>query len=80
MGVRRFNPLDRVELPPRFLAAFVGRRQMKVLYFAWLRERLNRASDEVTPPPEVVTLADLVAWLRERIAREDGALGTWAAN
>jgi molybdopterin synthase sulfur carrier subunit len=37
---------------------------MKVLYFAWLRERLNRASDEVAPPPEVVTLADLVTWLR----------------
>lgn len=37
---------------------------MKVLYFAWLRERLNRASDEVSPPPEVVTLADLVTWLR----------------
>jgi molybdopterin synthase sulfur carrier subunit len=37
---------------------------MKVLYFAWLRERLNRASDVVSPPPEVVTLADLVAWLR----------------
>ncbi len=39
---------------------------MRVLYFAWLRERLNRASDEVSPPPEVVTLADLVAWLRKR--------------
>jgi len=32
---------------------------VKILYFAWLRERLNRASDEVDPPPEVVTLADL---------------------
>ncbi|MHA6297393.1 MoaD/ThiS family protein [Devosia sp. CAU 1758] len=39
---------------------------MKVLYFAWLRERLNRGSDEVSPPPEVVTMADLVAWLRSR--------------
>ncbi|UYO01011.1 MAG: MoaD/ThiS family protein [Devosia sp.] len=39
---------------------------MKVLYFAWLRERLNRASDEVDPPASVVTLADLVAWLRSR--------------
>ena len=37
---------------------------MKILYFAWLRERLNRPSDEVTPPPEVVTLADLIDWLR----------------
>ena len=52
---------------------------MKVLYFAWLRERLNRASDEVSPPPEVVTLADLVAWLRTRdealdIAMENPAI------
>ena len=37
---------------------------MKILYFAWLRERLNRASDEVSPPAGVKTLADLVAWLR----------------
>ena len=39
---------------------------MKVLYFAWLRERLNRASDEINPPPEIVTLDDLVAWLRTK--------------
>jgi molybdopterin synthase sulfur carrier subunit len=39
---------------------------MKILYFAWLRERLNRASDEVSPPAEVITLADLVAWLRSQ--------------
>ncbi|SMQ71366.1 molybdopterin synthase subunit MoaD [Devosia lucknowensis] len=39
---------------------------MKILYFAWLRERLNRASDEVEPPADVETMADLVAWLRKR--------------
>lgn len=49
---------------------------MKVLYFAWLRERLNRASDEVDPPPDVQTLADLVAWLRAR----DEALDIAMAN
>jgi molybdopterin synthase sulfur carrier subunit len=49
---------------------------MKVLYFAWLRERLNRASDDVTPPPEVVTLADLVSWLRS----QDEALDLAMAN
>lgn len=47
---------------------------MKVLYFAWLRERLNRASEEVDPPAEVVTLADLVAWLRERDEALDHAM------
>ncbi|MBD8063964.1 MoaD/ThiS family protein [Devosia sp. PTR5] len=49
---------------------------MKVLYFAWLRERLNRASDEIDPPAEVKTLADLVHWLRAR----DEALDIAMAN
>lgn len=49
---------------------------MKILYFAWLRERLNRASDDVTPPPEVVTLADLIDWLRAN----DEALDLAMAN
>ncbi|QQR39892.1 MoaD/ThiS family protein [Devosia rhizoryzae] len=47
---------------------------MKVLYFAWLRERLNRASDEVSPPEEVKTLADLVSWLRSRDEALDYAM------
>ncbi|HEY8593740.1 MAG TPA: molybdopterin converting factor subunit 1 [Devosiaceae bacterium] len=38
---------------------------MKVMYFAWLRERLNRSEDEVSPPPEVVTVADMIDWLAE---------------
>jgi molybdopterin synthase sulfur carrier subunit len=49
---------------------------MKVLYFAWLRERLNRESDEVTPPSEVHTLADLVTWL----CANDEALDLAMAN
>lgn len=49
---------------------------MKVLYFAWLRERLNRPSDDVEPPGDVVTLADLVAWLRAN----DEALDLAMAN
>ena len=36
---------------------------MKVMYFAWLRERLGRDADEVTPPPSVITIADLIDWL-----------------
>jgi len=49
---------------------------MKILYFAWLRERLNRASDDVTPPTDVTTLADLIAWLRAN----DEALDLAMAN
>jgi molybdopterin synthase sulfur carrier subunit len=39
---------------------------MKILYFAWLRERLNRGEEEVSPPPEVLTISDLIGWLRAR--------------
>ena len=39
---------------------------MKILYFAWLRERLNRGEEEVSLPPEVTTVADLIDWLANR--------------
>ena len=39
---------------------------MKILYFAWLRERLNRGEEEVSPPPQVATVADLIDWLATR--------------
>lgn len=39
---------------------------MKILYFAWLRERLNRGEEEVSPPSEVATVADLIDWLAGR--------------
>ena len=45
---------------------------MKILYFAWLRERLNRSDEEVSPPAEVVTVSDLIDWLAGR--EEDGDL------
>lgn len=39
---------------------------MKILYFAWLRERLNRGEEEVSPPAEVATVGDLIDWLAAR--------------
>jgi molybdopterin synthase sulfur carrier subunit len=36
------------------------------LYFAWVRERIGLAEEELDPPPEVATVGDLVAWLRQR--------------
>ncbi|GLQ52760.1 molybdopterin converting factor subunit 1 [Devosia nitrariae] len=38
---------------------------MKILYFAWLRERLNRNEEDVAPPAEVTTVGDLIDWLAE---------------
>lgn len=47
---------------------------MKILYFAWLRERLNMSEEEVSPPPEVVTVGDLIQWLRSRNEAADLAM------
>ena len=47
---------------------------MKILYFAWLRERLDRGEEEVTPPANVVTVSDLIGWLRSRDEAADLAM------
>ena len=39
---------------------------MKVLYFAWVRERIGKAEETVEPPMSVRTVADLIAWLSAR--------------
>jgi molybdopterin synthase sulfur carrier subunit len=36
---------------------------MRLLYFAWVRERIGVGEEEVTPPATVTTVAELVAWL-----------------
>jgi molybdopterin synthase sulfur carrier subunit len=47
---------------------------MKILYFAWLRERLDRGEEEVFPPASVETVADLIGWLRQRDEAADLAM------
>jgi molybdopterin synthase sulfur carrier subunit len=39
---------------------------MKVRYFAWVRERIGRAEEDIAPPDEVRTIAGLVSWLKTR--------------
>jgi len=39
---------------------------MRVLYFAWVRERIGLAEEEVSPPAFVETVADLIEWLAAR--------------
>ena len=39
---------------------------MKLLYFAWVRERIGRAEEELDPPSDVATVGDLVDWLKGR--------------
>jgi molybdopterin converting factor subunit 1 len=39
---------------------------MRVLYFAWVRQRAGMAEEDVTPPPDVRDVAGLMAWLAGR--------------
>jgi molybdopterin synthase sulfur carrier subunit len=39
---------------------------VKLLYFAWVRERLGRGEEVVEPPADVTTVADLMTWLAGR--------------
>ena len=39
---------------------------MKLVYFAWVRERVGRTDEVVELPAEVATVADLMNWLAGR--------------
>ena len=39
---------------------------LKLVYFAWVRERIGKADEEVTLPKEVATVGDLLKWLAGR--------------
>jgi molybdopterin synthase sulfur carrier subunit len=39
---------------------------MKALYFAWVREKIGTAEEDISPPQEVATVADLITWLGTR--------------
>lgn len=38
----------------------------RLVYFAWVRERVGRPEEEVALPEGVATVADLVRWLKTR--------------
>jgi molybdopterin synthase sulfur carrier subunit len=40
--------------------------RVRLLYFAWLRERVGAAEEEVELPAGVATVADLIGWLQAR--------------
>ena len=39
---------------------------VKLLYFAWVRERIGKGEEVVEPPAQVATVADLIGWLAGR--------------
>ena len=52
---------------------------MKIRYFAWMKRTVGVPEEDVTPPAEVRTVGDLVAWLRSRSAGHAEALAEGAA-
>lgn len=36
---------------------------MKAIYFAWVRERIGRSDEEISPPASVASVEDLMIWL-----------------
>jgi molybdopterin synthase sulfur carrier subunit len=51
--------------------------KLRLLYFAWLRERVGLAEESVPLPAGVATVAGLIAWLR---ARGPGFAAAFATN
>jgi sulfur-carrier protein len=39
---------------------------MRVLYFAWVREKVGLAEEDVVPPTGIATVEALIAWLSHR--------------
>ena len=50
-----------------------GPRHVRILYFAWVREKIGRATEDVELPANVDTVADVVAWLKSRAPEFDEA-------
>ncbi|MCW4460496.1 molybdopterin converting factor subunit 1 [Sphingomonas sp. BT-65] len=48
---------------------------MRLLYFAWVRERIGTGEETVEPPEAVRTVADLADWLKGRSDGHADALG-----
>ena len=39
---------------------------MKILYFAWVRERVGKPEEEIEAPADVATVGELMTWLAGR--------------
>ncbi len=42
--------------------------KIRMVYFAWVRERIGTGEETVEPPASVATVADLVDWLAKTSA------------
>ena len=51
----------------------MSRASIKVLYFAWLREKLGVAEEDIELAPGVTTVAALTEWLSASSPRHEAA-------
>jgi molybdopterin synthase sulfur carrier subunit len=47
---------------------------VKLVYFAWVRERIGRPEEEIALPASIATAGDLLDWLRARGPEYEHAL------
>jgi molybdopterin synthase sulfur carrier subunit len=57
----REDPLGGARLP-----STGPRKTVKLLYFAWVRQKIGLPEEELTPPSSVTNVAGLVDFLRQR--------------
>ena len=41
-------------------------KEVKILYFSWIRERLGKSEETVTLPDNIDTVAKLLSWMKGR--------------
>lgn len=51
---------------------------LRVLYFAWVRERMGRGEESLPVPPGVTTVGGLASWLQARDAAGASAFANLA--
>jgi molybdopterin synthase sulfur carrier subunit len=47
---------------------------MKLIYFAWVRERIGKPQEDIELPAGIETVSDLLAWLKSRGEEYEQAL------
>ena len=53
----------------------MAENRLSIRYFAWVRERVGVAQEDVEVPAEVMSVAGLIAWLS---SRDDGYAAAFA--
>ena len=51
---------------------------MKILYFAWLRQKIGRGEEVIELPASVKTAGELVAWIKARSPAHESAFAEGA--